>query len=128
MGDKKSHPDSICRFLFPQQIFCFSFFSVSILVQTNRTKMDERAAVPVTLPRHNPTIAYWQDPPDPEIADYLSSSQVPEIADTVIIGSGITGSFVAWNLLQSSDHGHITMLEARQACSGATGRNGNSPG
>jgi hypothetical protein len=90
--------------------------------------MDERAAVPVTLPRHNPTIAYWQDPPDPEIADYLSSSQVPEIADTVIIGSGITGSFIAWNLLQSPDHGHITMLEARQACSGATGRNGNSPG
>jgi hypothetical protein len=90
------------------------------------TTMDERAAVPVTLPRVNPTISYWQDPPDPEVADYLSSAQVPEIADTVIIGSGITGSLVAWNLLQSSNHGSIIMLEARQACSGATGRNGNS--
>jgi hypothetical protein len=88
--------------------------------------MDERAALPVSLPRANPTISYWQDPSDPEIADYLSSEQVPEAADTVIIGSGITGSFVAWNLFQSPDHGRIVMLEARQACSGATGRNGNS--
>jgi hypothetical protein len=88
--------------------------------------MDERAAVPVTLPRVNPTVSYWQDPPDPEVADYLSSEQVPETADTVIIGSGITGSIAAWNLLQSADHGSIIMLEARQACSGATGRNGDS--
>ncbi|PMD48442.1 FAD dependent oxidoreductase [Hyaloscypha variabilis F] len=86
--------------------------------------MDARSAIPVTLPRANPTISYWQEPPDPEIADYLSSKQVPEIADTVIIGSGITGTFVAWNLLQTPDHGKIVMLEARQACSGATGRNG----
>jgi hypothetical protein len=88
--------------------------------------MDDRAAVPVTLPRANPTTSYWQDPPDPEIADHLGSEQVPEIADTVIIGSGITGSLVAWNLLQSEGHGRVVMLEARQACSGATGRNGNS--
>ena len=86
--------------------------------------MDERASLPVTLPRSNPTISYWQDPPDPEIADLNASAQVPETADTVIIGSGITGAFVAWNLLQSPDHGRIVMLEARQACSGATGRNG----
>ncbi|CZR67852.1 uncharacterized protein PAC_17751 [Phialocephala subalpina] len=86
--------------------------------------MDERAAIPVTLPRANPTISYWQDPPDPQLADYLSSASLPETADVVIIGSGITGSSVAWNLLQNSNHGKIIMLEARQACSGATGRNG----
>ncbi len=91
------------------------------------TRMDEQAAVLVTPPRVNPTTSYWQDPPDPEVADYLSSEQVPETADTVIIGSGITGSLVAWNLLKSADHGNIIMLEARQACSGATGRNGNLP-
>lgn len=88
--------------------------------------MDERAALPVSLPPANPTISYWQDPPDSEIADYLSSEQVPETADTIIIGSGITGALVAWNLLQSPDHGRTVMLEARQACSGATGRNGDS--
>jgi hypothetical protein len=88
--------------------------------------MDDRAALPVTLPRANPTISYWQDPPDTEITDYSSSEQVLEAADTLIVGSGITGSLVAWNLLQSQGNGRVVMLEARQACSGATGRNGNS--
>lgn len=86
--------------------------------------MDERAAIPVTLPGPNPTTSYWQDPPDAELADYVSSSSLPEIADVVIIGSGITGSSIAWNLLQNSNHGRILLLEARQTCSGATGRNG----
>ncbi|KAL5315388.1 hypothetical protein ACEPPN_016255 [Leptodophora sp. 'Broadleaf-Isolate-01'] len=100
--------------------------------------MDTRASIPVTLPRPNPTISYWQDPPDAQIADYLSSPTVPEIADIVIIGSGITGAGIAWNLLNGDDENSkeqrnregekkrekIVMLEARQACSGATGRNG----
>jgi hypothetical protein len=94
--------------------------------------MDARAAIPVTLPRPNPTVSYWQDPPDPEIADYLlgdvedGAVTLPEIADILIIGSGITGSCIAYNLLQDQqNHGKkIVMLEARQACSGATGRNG----
>jgi hypothetical protein len=88
--------------------------------------MDARVALPVTLPRANPTTSYWQDPPDSEIADYSSSAQVLETIDILIIGSGITGSLVAWNLLQSQGNGRVVMLEARQACSGATGRNGNS--
>ncbi|KAI0593587.1 FAD dependent oxidoreductase [Biscogniauxia sp. FL1348] len=84
--------------------------------------MDQRAAIPVTLPRDNPTQSYWQLEPD-EIADLRSSESLPETAETVIIGSGITGAAVAFNLLS---HGakDIVMLEARQACSGATGRNG----
>ena len=87
--------------------------------------MDERANLPVTLPRPNPTVSYWQDPPDAETADYSSSEKVPQTADTVIIGSGITGSCVAWNMLNGiSKSGKIVMLEARQVCSGATGRNG----
>src|ERR1035438_389693 len=94
--------------------------------------MDARAAIPVTLPRANPTISYWQDPPDPEVADYLSgnvesrSRILPETADILIIGSGITGSCIAYNLLQDRQNRgkKIVMLEARQACSGATGRNG----
>lgn len=85
--------------------------------------MDKRAAIPVTLPRDNPTPSYWQDPPD-EIADLRSSESLPENADVVIVGSGITGAAVAWNLLQNDPTRSIVMLEARQACSGATGRNG----
>lgn len=92
--------------------------------------MDKRAAIPVTLPRDNPTPSYWQDPPD-GIADLRSTTSLPETADVVIIGSGITGAAVAWHLLQEQGASEqqqrrqtIVMLEARQACSGATGRNG----
>ncbi len=86
-------------------------------------RMDERAAIPVTLPRDNPTPSYWQDPPD-EIADLRSTDVLPEEADVVIVGSGITGAAVAWNLLENDPERTIVMLEARKACSGATGRNG----
>jgi glycerol-3-phosphate dehydrogenase len=95
--------------------------------------MDERAQQPVSLPRNGPTVSYWQDPPD-RIADHRTTDQLPASADMVIIGSGITGAAVAWNLLKhvpvprigDSDDAapKIVMLEARQACSGATGRNG----
>ncbi|KAH9998191.1 FAD dependent oxidoreductase [Xylariaceae sp. FL0662B] len=84
--------------------------------------MDHRASIPVTLPRDNPTESFWQLDPD-EIADLRSSGSLPEKADTVIIGSGITGAAIAFNLLNNGAR-DIVMLEARQACSGATGRNG----
>ena len=109
-------------------LFLFSFFLSIFSVSFQAFAiMDERAAIPVTLPRANPTKSYWQDPPDPEVADFLSNETLPGTANTVIIGSGITGACTAWNLLQKSDYGRIVMLEARQACSGATGRNGTVP-
>jgi hypothetical protein len=88
--------------------------------------MDARAAIPPTLPRENPTISYWQDPPDAEIKDYRSEGGLPERVDTVVVGSGISGACVAWGLLGGDAEGNVVMLEARQACSGATGRNGQS--
>ncbi|KAM0322255.1 hypothetical protein ACHAQA_009543 [Verticillium albo-atrum] len=96
--------------------------------------MDSRASHPVSLPVLSPTKSYWQDPPD-EIADH-SSGPIPTTADVVIVGSGITGAAIALNLLKqaetASQYGapeddrlpKVVMLEARQACSGATGRNG----
>ncbi len=94
--------------------------------------MEARASIPVPLPYPSPTASYWQDPPDAELADYVHADTVPEAADVVIIGSGITGAGVAWNLLKGEGDNdtkgagkeRIVMLEARQACSGATGRNG----
>lgn len=93
-------------------------------------KMDERAQIPVTLPRPNPTTSYWQDPPDPFLANHRTTPDLPSSADIVIIGSGITGASIAWHLLSTSTSTPpptILMLEARQTCSGATGRNGNPP-
>ncbi|KAH9890198.1 FAD dependent oxidoreductase [Xylariomycetidae sp. FL2044] len=84
--------------------------------------MDQRASIPVTLPRDNPTQSFWQLEPD-EIADLRSTEALPERTETVIIGSGITGAAIAFNLLNNGAR-DVVMLEARQACSGATGRNG----
>ncbi|KAI1145130.1 FAD dependent oxidoreductase [Nemania diffusa] len=85
--------------------------------------MEDRAAIPVSLPRDNPTQSYWQLDVD-EIADLRSTESLPSEAGTVIIGSGITGAAVAFNLLESHGVHDIVMIEARQASSGATGRNG----
>jgi hypothetical protein len=75
------------------------------------------------FPLPNPTRSFWSYPPSP-IATH--SSQFPTYADFVIIGSGITGASVARRLLNNlHGEGHnakVLMLEARDACSGATGR------
>lgn len=88
--------------------------------------MEENASRPVTLPHDNPTQSYWQEPPA-DIADLRTTVSLPGSADVVIIGSGITGAAIAWNFLQDANDEKprsTVMLEARQACSGATGRNG----
>ncbi|KAI7916652.1 hypothetical protein M0657_008493 [Pyricularia oryzae] len=89
--------------------------------------MEERGNIPVSLPVKNPTRSYWQDPPDQVIANLRSSPDLTQDADVVIIGSGITGAAIAWHLLQDDAEGpypKVVMLEAREICSGATGRNG----
>src|ERR1700744_1919217 len=86
-------------------------------------KMDERRSIPPGLPRDNPILSYWQDPPD-EIADHRTTPDLPHEADIVIVGSGVSGSSIAYNLLSSGLEAKIVLLEARQAASGASGRNG----
>lgn len=85
--------------------------------------MEHRASIPPGLPRVNPTVSYWQDPPA-TISNHRSSPALPEKCDIVIIGSGITGSTSAHTLLNQPSPPTVLMLEARTACSGATGRNG----
>ncbi|KAM0263788.1 hypothetical protein ACHAQJ_001106 [Trichoderma viride] len=82
-------------------------------------------------PVDNPTVSYWmQDPPFPKLGDI--QSDLPEEADVVIIGSGITGAAAArtvCELSSSAEDGKavapkVVVLEARRLCSGATARNG----
>lgn len=84
------------------------------------------------LPPSNPTVSFWQqDPPFPNLVS-TASATLPAHADIVIIGSGISGASIAHTILTSrSDDNdpkqhspHVVMLEARNVCSGATGRNG----
>lgn len=85
--------------------------------------MEARAIIPPGLPRTLPTTSYWQDPPS-DVANLRTTPDLPATADYVIIGSGISGSCIAYNLLTKRPKARMVMLEARLACSGATGRNG----
>ena len=85
--------------------------------------MDERASIRPSLPLPNPTISYWQEPPS-SLANHRTTPELPRIVDTLIIGSGITGATLAYNLLNQPSPPSVLVLEARTACSGATGRNG----
>jgi len=90
------------------------------------TTIEERASIRPSLPLPNPSISYWQDPPDPEVSDLRSTSDLPQSADYVIVGSGLSGAVIAQSILERLTPGSasVLMLEARQAVSGATGRNG----
>lgn len=65
---------------------------------------------------------YWLTQPSP-IAK-LQSSPWPETADIVIIGSGMTSVSLARKLYAMRPDLQIVVVEARELCSGATGRNG----
>ncbi|KAH8878813.1 FAD dependent oxidoreductase [Thozetella sp. PMI_491] len=80
---------------------------------------------PPTFPVPNPTTSGWQEPPHPTVSG-IRSAALPFEADVVIIGSGITGCSAANTLLAhpSAPGLHVVVLEARNAVSGATGRNG----
>lgn len=86
--------------------------------------LEERIEAEPGLPVENPTRSFWMSPPSP-IAHHCSDS-LPHYADVVVVGSGITGTSVAKTLLdRTRAEGNLPvllMLEAREACSGATGR------
>ena len=96
---------------------------MSLHVPGSMSSMGKQASIPVTLPRPNPTIASWQVPLG-EIADLRSTQELPQKVDVLIIGSGISGACIALNVLSQRPQEKVSILEARQACSGATGRNG----
>ncbi|KAJ4410880.1 hypothetical protein N0V91_001809 [Didymella pomorum] len=86
--------------------------------------MEDRAHIPVGLPVANPTPSYWHNPKSTlaNIDHGRDDSHQPY--DYVIIGSGISGTMIAYNLLKRFPKSRVLMLEAREICSGATGRNG----
>lgn len=85
--------------------------------------MESRASIPPGLPLPNPTVSYWQEPPS-SLATHRTTPSLPSAVSIAIIGSGITGASLAYNILNGPSSASVLMLEARTACSGATGRNG----
>lgn len=78
-------------------------------------------------PVPNATKSFWRTEPH-RLDNHRSTEQLPEEADIVIIGAGYSGASIVYHLLEQSESlqntPSIVILEAREACSGATGRNG----
>ena len=81
---------------------------------------------PCDLPSPESTNSFWHSQPSALLKGHRSTRELPGIADVVIIGSGMTGASVAHHLLandgRQKDGASVVMLEAREACWGATGR------
>lgn len=80
-----------------------------------------------TFPCSTSTKPFWRTQLHP-LDSHRSTPGLPASSDVVIIGSGMSGVSTAYHMLQScrirSTRPSIAILEARQLCSGATGRNG----
>jgi hypothetical protein len=82
------------------------------------------------LPVDKPTEPFWLSEPH-ELHNHRTTDPLPESCDAVVIGAGYAGVNTSYNLVKAeADNDHpalsVTILEARGACSGATGRNGMS--
>ncbi|KAH8435265.1 NAD(P)/FAD-dependent oxidoreductase [Aspergillus melleus] len=108
--------------------FVQSLLSDSSIPIKARQEALDRAFSDPGIPPTKSTSSFWLKSPHVNLAK-AQSPDLPTSTDIVIIGSGITGASIARTLL-TSDHGRdspkprILMLEARDICSGATGRNG----
>ncbi|KAM0333076.1 hypothetical protein ACHAQA_001734 [Verticillium albo-atrum] len=74
------------------------------------------------LPSERSTTSYWHREPSEKLLGHRTTPELPATADVVVIGSGITGAFAAHFLKEADKTSDVLMLEAREACWGATGR------
>ncbi|KAF5986397.1 oxidoreductase [Fusarium bulbicola] len=70
--------------------------------------------------------SFWRTKPG-NLDNYRSTGELPTSVDIVIIGAGYSAAAILTHILataSSENRPSILVLEARQLCSGATGRNG----
>ena len=92
---------------------------ISPTIKSLFRRLKESPGIPVS----KPSGSYWQVPASP-IGDHGSDGTVrlPEKVDIVVLGSGMTGTAFARTIMKNHKELKVVMLEARGACSGATGR------
>lgn len=82
-------------------------------------------ALEPSLPNPSPSLSYWHR--TTRGFPHLHANQharVPDSIEYVVIGAGIAGAVAAWELIHSGVKGSsVLLLEAREAVSGASGRN-----
>lgn len=90
--------------------------------------MSEAVDHPSGAPVPNSTSSFWHSEPNEFLLGHHTTPELPAEADVVIVGSGITGSSAARFLVEDPRYNgrSVVMLEAREACWGATGRNGGT--
>lgn len=80
------------------------------------------------LPVPNRTESFWLTERDVGLCNARTTAKLPESADVVIIGSGLTGAMMAYQLYREAEKQRrrmsIVMLEADETCGSATARNG----
>lgn len=104
--------------------------SVTLPNSSTALNVEEYASAPPTQTRtgfplqSGQSLSYWlqQVRSDP-LLDHRTTENLPQDADTVIIGSGISGTLAAKEHLTIWPDKSVVILEAREFCSGATGRN-----
>lgn len=114
----------ICRNCFITSSFLFILYipKLSHLV-INYLRMSS------SYPYPNPSKSFWIEEGPNHLKNHHTTDILPNEIDVVIIGSGYSGTSVASNLLLNKNSllhkkPSVLMLEARDVCSGATGRNG----
>ncbi|KAF4442689.1 Gamma-glutamylputrescine oxidoreductase [Fusarium acutatum] len=79
-----------------------------------------------SFPRPEGMSSFWRTEPG-NLDNHRSTAELPTSVDIVIIGAGYAAAAILTHILattSSEDRPSILVLEARQLCSGATGRNG----
>ncbi len=81
-----------------------------------------------SLPTPNSTASFWHTEPSDLLLGHRTTVDLPSEADIVIVGSGITGASAARFLAEDgrAKDLSVVMLDAREACWGATGRVGSA--
>lgn len=119
--DVRSDPGSSVRF--PSQMFSRIKLVFDLIRQLDAEyrAVKERIDNSPDLPVSRPTIPFWTVPPVQLPID--NDAPLPEHVDVLVIGSGITGVSCTRTLLRHGPPGlRVLVLEARDVCSGATGR------
>lgn len=88
---------------------------------TGQTLLPNQSSLPTPVS----TVSYWHQNPSQRLINHRTTPSLPPSSPTILIGSGITGAFAARELVQAGKD--VLMLEAREACWGATGRVSTSP-
>ncbi|EME47906.1 hypothetical protein DOTSEDRAFT_167338 [Dothistroma septosporum NZE10] len=81
----------------------------------------------MSFPVANATASFWRTQLH-QLDTHRSTKELPSEVDILVIGAGYSGASIVHHLLEqkkaSGRDVSIAILEAREACSGATGRNG----